>query len=80
MVRRVNEPPATPANVWIGCWWQFDGQWCMIELPAERAAPGSVPSSGSVAEPEKEMTSPTRQVVPADGVSDRGRGGGVADA
>jgi hypothetical protein len=26
---------------------------------------GSVPCSGSVAEPEKEMTSPTRQVVSA---------------
>ena len=48
--------------------WQFDGQWCMISSQSERDA-GRVPSSGSVAEPEKEMTSPTFQVVPAAGVS-----------
>ena len=33
-----------------------------------RAEPGRVPSSASVAEPEKLITSPTFQVVPAAGV------------
>src|SRR5687767_12238753 len=34
----------------------------------ERAESGTVPSSASVADPEKEMTSPTAHVVPAVGV------------
>ena len=50
------------------CWWQFDGQWCMTSSQLSALA-GRVPCSGSVAEPEKEMTSPTRHVVPAVGAT-----------
>ena len=42
--------------------WQFDGQWCMTSAQVSAAA-GSVPSCGSVAEPEKAIESPTFQVV-----------------
>jgi hypothetical protein len=47
--------------------WQFDGQCCKINSH-DRAEGGSVPSWVSVALPEKLITSPTFQVVPAAGV------------
>ena len=63
----VNEPDATPAKVCTGCEWQLEGQCCMTSSQV-RADAGRVPSCVSVAEPEKLMTSPTFQVVPAAGV------------
>src|ERR671931_2169812 len=59
----LNVPLATPLNVWTMCVWQFVGvkQWCRIIVQLSREA-GSVPSSGSVALPEKLIGSPTFQV------------------
>ena len=73
MIGAINEPLATPANVCTGCEWQFDGQCCWISSH-DRAEDGSVPSWASVALPEKLITSPTFQVVPAAGVADDRRG------
>ena len=47
--------------------WTGSAAWISCQVSAEA---GSVPSCGSVAEPEKVMTSPTFQVVPAAGVVD----------
>ena len=74
-----NEPLATPAKAWIGCAWQFDGQWCMTSSQLSALA-GSVPSSASVAEPENEIDVADLPGVPARGVDDRGDGGVVPDA
>src|SRR5919197_1080171 len=59
----LNVPLATPLNVWTMCVWQFVGvkQWCRIIVQLSREA-GSVPSSGSVALPEKLIGSPTFHV------------------
>ena len=43
------------------------------QIPGQAPTPASVPSWGSVADPEKLITSPTFQVVPAAGVDDGGR-------
>jgi hypothetical protein len=67
VVGRGKEPLATPSklcNRWV---WQVDGQWWRIRSQVS-AEVGRVPSCGSVAEPEKPITSPTFQVVPAAGV------------
>ncbi len=69
----LNDPLATFGNVWIGCAWQFDGQWFMTSSH-DRDAAGSVPSCASVAEPEKLMRSPTRQVSNGPGVLMTGTG------
>ena len=66
-----NEPLATPLKVWIGWTWQefgSVGQWCMSRDQVRRAAP-SVPSSASVAWPEKLIVSPTAQVRALVGLS-----------
>ncbi len=69
-----NEPPATPTKSCSGCVWQFDGQWWRISDQLNADA-GSVPCCGSVAEPENETVLPTRQVVPAVGVTIDATGG-----
>ena len=67
-----------PGKLWIRWVWQEFGssgaQWCRT-MSQERAEAGSVPSSGSVAEPEKETVSPTFHVVPATGVAIVATGG-----
>src|SRR5919201_5919099 len=59
----LNVPLATPLKVWTMCVWQFVGvkQWCRMIVQLSRDA-GSVPSSGSVALPEKLIASPTFHV------------------
>src|SRR6266508_4325247 len=59
----VNEPLATPVNVFIRCVWQLVGvaQWCRITRQVKADA-GNVPSWGSVACPEKLIVSPTAHV------------------
>ena len=64
---------------WIGCWWQFDGQWWRIS-DQERAEPGSVPSSGSVAMPLKLTVSPTFQFRELEGDRIVAAGGALAFA
>src|SRR5262245_33607748 len=73
----VNEPVATPVKVWMTCSWQFDGQWCMISVHVSADA-GSVPCCGSVADPEKPITSPTFQVREAGGEDSVADGGVLA--
>src|SRR2546421_202193 len=53
---------ATPWKVWIRCVWQFDDekQWWRISVQSSLDG-ARVPSSASVALPEKEMAWPTRQ-------------------
>jgi hypothetical protein len=63
----VKLPLATPTKLWIGCEWQFEGQCCRTSSHV-RAEAGRTPSCASAADPEKLMTSPTFQVVPAAGV------------
>src|SRR4051794_4275530 len=63
-----NEPLRTPVKVCSGWSWQVDGQ-CSRTTDHDRADAGSVPSSVSVAAPEKLIVSPTFQVVPALGAS-----------
>ena len=46
------EPLATPRKFWMWCVMAVDRQWC-ITSDHDSAEAGSVPSSGSVAEPEK---------------------------
>ena len=70
----MNEPEATPGNVWIVWEWQFDGQCCSTSVHVSAEA-GNAPSCGSVAEPLKLMRSPTFHVVPAVGVEITGVGG-----
>ena len=70
----MNEPLLTPANVCSTWEWQFNGQWRMISDHERRDAPRP-PSSGSVAEPENEMTSPTFQLSDAAGESIVATGG-----
>ena len=66
----VNEPPATPAKVWIGCVWQFDGQWCRIERPGERRGGQGPVLRRRSPSPRTRSTSPTFQrQSPATGVS-----------
>src|SRR5919197_4733472 len=74
----LNVPLATQLNVWTMCVWQFVGvkQWCRIIVQLRREA-GSVPSSGSVALPEKLIGSPTFQVSVEAGEEIVGTGGGV---
>src|SRR4029453_3434388 len=60
----VKLPDLTPWKLWSWCWWQLDGQWLRTRFQVNADA-GSGPSCASVAEPEKLMTSPTFQVVPA---------------
>jgi hypothetical protein len=64
----LNDPDATPLNVWMSWVWQFDGQWWTISVHDRLAAP-SVPCSGSVAGPEKLIVVPTAQVKLDDGES-----------
>src|SRR6188508_2262917 len=59
-----NDPLETPSNVWTRCVWQLDGQWWMINSHLSFEA-GSVPSSGSEADPWKEIVWPTFHVVAA---------------
>ena len=75
----VNEPLATFANDWSGCAWQFDGQWFMTSSHESDDA-GRAPSCGSVAEPENETRSPTRQVSEALGELMTGTGGALLPA
>jgi len=63
----VNDPVATPDQVWIWCVWQFDGQCCTTSSHCSAAAP-RLPCCGSLALPENEIVSPTFHVVPAVGV------------
>src|SRR5437899_5570666 len=72
----LNVPLATPLNVWIRWVWQFVGvkQWCRIIVQLSRDA-GSVPSSVSVALPEKSMGSPTFHVNEVVGEEIVGTGG-----
>src|SRR5919204_5900178 len=72
----LNVPLATPLNVWTMCVWQFVGvkQWCRIIVQLSREA-GSVPSSGSVALPEKLIASPTFPVSVDAGEEMVGTGG-----
>src|SRR5919204_3432975 len=72
----LNVPLATPLNVWTMCVWQFVGvkQWCRIIVQLSREA-GSVPSSGSVALPEKLIGSPTFHVKVERGEEIVGTGG-----
>src|ERR687884_1463398 len=71
----LNVPLATPLNVWTMCVWQFVGvkQWCRIIVQLSREA-GSVPSSLSVALPEKLIGSPTFHVSVDGGVLIMGTG------
>ncbi len=76
----VNEPFATPGQLWIVCEWQFDGQ-CWIVSDQESREAASVPSSGSVADPLNEIASPTFQCGSlAVGVAITGCGGAFAGA
>src|SRR5919198_3504893 len=77
----LNVPLATPLNVWTMCVWQFVGvkQWCRIIVQLSREA-GSVPSSWSVALPEKLIGSPTFHVKVEAGEEIVGTGGGVPAA
>src|ERR687883_2008888 len=74
----LNVPLATPLNVWTMCVWQFVGvkQWWRIIVQLSREA-GSVPSSWSVALPEKLIGSPTFHVKVEAGEGNVGPGGGV---
>ena len=53
--------------------WQFEGQ-CWMSIVQDSADAGSVPSCASVAEPEKEIESPTFQVRLGFGVLITGTG------
>jgi hypothetical protein len=64
----VNEPLATPGQVWTWWLWQVDGQ-CCISSSHDSAEGGRAPSWASVAEPEKLRTSPTFHAVPDVGVA-----------
>ncbi len=75
MIGALNEPLATPGQVWIVCVWQFDGQ-CWMRSVHESADAGSVPCSGSVAWPVNEIGSPTFQVSVEAGVSMTGSAAG----
>src|SRR5919198_5690210 len=72
----LNVPLATPLNVWTMCVWQFVGskQWCRM-IVQERREAGSVPSSWSVALPEKLIGSPTFHVSVDAGEEIDGTGG-----
>src|SRR5919198_5389766 len=72
----LNVPLATPLNVWTMCVWQFVGvkQWCRMIVQLSREA-GSVPSSWSVALPEKLIGSPTFHVSVDAGEEIDGTGG-----
>src|SRR5947209_467068 len=72
----LNVPLATPLNVWTMCVWQLSGvkQWWRMIVQLSREA-GSVPSSGSVALPEKLIGSPTFQVRVDAGAEIVGTGG-----
>ena len=72
----LNVPLATPLNVWTMCVWQFVGvkQWCRMIVQLRREA-GSVPSSWSVALPEKAIGSPTFHVSVEAGEEIVGTGG-----
>src|SRR5919108_480031 len=72
----LNVPLATPLNVWTMWVWQFVGskQWCRMIVQLSREA-GSVPSSWSVALPEKLIGSPTFHVSVDAGVLIVGTGG-----
>jgi hypothetical protein len=72
----LNVPLATPLNVWTMCVWQFVvvKQWWRIIVQLSREA-GSVPSSGSVALPEKLIGSPTFHVKVEAGEEIAGTGG-----
>jgi hypothetical protein len=68
--------PLAPENVCTTWTWQVVGvvQW-WIRSVHESAEPGRVPSSGSVACPEKSIRSPTAYVSDDDGESITGTGG-----
>src|ERR687884_2172468 len=72
----LNVPLATPLNVWTMWVWQFVGvkQWWRIIVQLSREA-GSVPSSWSVALPEKLIGSPTFHVKVEAGEEIAGTGG-----
>ena len=55
----VNVPLDVPVHCWTGWTWHSSGQ-CRRTSSHDNAASGSAPSSGSVADPEKLMTSPGR--------------------
>ena len=61
--------PVAPLHDCTGCAWHWSPspQWFRITVHS-RADADNVPSWASVAEPETEIRSPTRQVVPAVGV------------
>jgi hypothetical protein len=63
-----------PAQLWIVCAWQFDGQ-CWSRSVQVSLDAGSVPSCASFAVPENEITSPTRHVTDDVGVMIVGVGG-----
>src|SRR4051794_24228566 len=58
-----NDPEATPVNVCSWWAWHADGQ-CWRTASHDSALAGSGPSCGSVADPVKEIGSPTFQVKP----------------
>ena len=68
-----NDPLATPTKSCMGCTWQALGQWLMSNDHDSRVA-ASVPSSASVAWPEKAMVSPTFQLPAPVGASITGTG------
>ncbi len=66
----VNDPPAASVTDVIGVSWQLLGVGQRTSTTSQSSAVGgSTPSSASVPEPEKPITSPVAQVVPAVGVS-----------
>ena len=69
VVRRDERAAGHTGEVLHGCSWQFrHGQWCRTS-DQDSVEAGSVPSCWSLAEPEKEILSPTFQVVVEGGVS-----------
>ena len=65
-----NEPEARFRKSSTGCSWQSPGaeQWWRISAQSS-VAPSIAPSSGSIAEPEKLIVRPTRQVSVATGAA-----------
>src|SRR5436190_15032800 len=74
----VKEPLVTPFHDWMLCVWQFVGSYCQqwwrmsVHVKPDAA---TLPSSASVAEPEKLTTSPTAHFVVVAGRSIEAVGG-----